>query len=143
MHTASNVAHLRRPPAAIISAPMRAWLVGMSIAAIAAGCSGPPAPDAEVCKDLVHRLCAPAPCFVAINALNLGTNCEADLLARTRCDDPDFTFPDPPGRDRVLECRRPLLREGLELDRHPSCVDVQDMLDFCPDVVAWLTESPP
>lgn len=122
---------------------MRAWLVGTLGAAIAAGCSGPPAPDDAVCKDLIHRLCQPEPCFVAINALNLGTNCEADLLARTRCYDPDFTFPDPPGRDRVLECRRPLLREGLEWDQHPACADVADLIDFCPDVVSWLTETPP
>jgi hypothetical protein len=122
---------------------MRAWLAGMVGAAIAAGCSGPAAPDDAVCQDLIHRLCAPEPCFAAIDALHLGTGCEADLLARTRCSGSDFTFPDPPGRDRVLQCRQPLLRAGLEWDRHPDCADVADMLDFCPDVVAWLTETPP
>ncbi|HYV44586.1 MAG TPA: hypothetical protein VFA20_06965 [Myxococcaceae bacterium] len=122
---------------------MRAWLAGMVGAAIAAGCSGPAAPDDAVCRDLIHRLCAPEPCFVAIGALDLGLECEADLLARTRCSEADFTFPDPPGRDRVLQCRLPLLRAGLEADQHPDCADVADMVDFCPDVVDWLKETPP
>jgi hypothetical protein len=122
---------------------MRAWLTGMLGAAIAAGCSGPPAPDGEICKDVIHRLCLPELCPAAVVALGVGANCEADLLARTRCYADDYAFPESLGRERVLDCRRPLLREGLELERHPACQDVADVMDFCPDVVAWLTETPP
>jgi hypothetical protein len=127
----------------IISAPMRAWLAGTLSAAIAAGCSGPPAPDVEICRDFIHRLCLPAVCPAAVTALSVGTNCEADLLSRTHCFQDDFTFPDPPGRDRVLQCRLPLLREGLDRGQHPSCQDVSDLVDLCPDVVAWLGGSSP
>jgi hypothetical protein len=122
---------------------MRAWLTGVfSAVAIAAGCSGPPAPDVAICRDVIHRLCLPARCVGVTVILEVNDTCEADLLARTRCYQDDFTFPEPPGRDRVVDCRRPLLREGVEPEQHPSCLDVDDMLELCPDVVAFLKETP-
>jgi hypothetical protein len=122
---------------------MRAWLAVTMAAAIAAGCAGPPAPDAEVCNDLIHRVCLPQICPAAAAALAVTSTCELALQDRTRCDDPEFVFPESLGRQRVLDCRRPLLREGLARDQHPSCQDVQDLLDFCPDVVAWLNGAVP
>ncbi|HEY8206820.1 MAG TPA: hypothetical protein VIG99_05015 [Myxococcaceae bacterium] len=122
---------------------MRARLAGVfGAAAIAAGCSGPPAPDAAICRDVIHRLCLPQRCTAVTLTLEVNDSCEADLLARTHCSRDDFEFPDPPGRDRVLDCRLPLLREGLGSEQHPACPDVTDMLEVCPDLVAWLKEGP-
>lgn len=122
---------------------MRAWLARVfGAVAIAAGCSGPPAPDVAICRDVIHRLCLPERCSAVTFLLEVGNSCEADLLARTGCFQDDFAFPDPPGRDRVLECRQPLLREGLESEQHPACPDVTDMMEACPDVVAWLKGAP-
>lgn len=122
---------------------MRAWLTGMfGAVAITAGCSGPPAPDAAICRDVIHRLCLPARCSVVTFTLAVGDTCEADLLERTRCHQDDFTFQEPLTRDRVLECRLALLRSGLDLEQHPLCTDVSDMIEICPDVTAFLGGSP-
>jgi len=125
---------------------MRAWVSGMvGAVAIAAGCSGPEAPDAALCRDVIHRLCLPERCAAVTFTLVVGDTCEADLQARTGCQESNlaFAFPDPPGRARVLDCRLPLLRAGLDPEQHPTCPDVSDMLELCPDVTAWLNEVPP
>jgi hypothetical protein len=115
-----------------------AALGAAAVAAFAAACSGPPAPDGEVCQDIIHRLCLPVRCTVATFTLGVGDDCEADLLARTGCAEPHFAFPELPGRTRVLECRLALIRAGWDSNQHPDCVDVADMLELCPDVTAFL-----
>src|SRR5262245_45438553 len=95
-----------------------------AIAAIAAACSGPPAPDAAICRDVIHRLCRPARCAEVTATLEVGDTCEFALLARTGCQSDDFAFPDALPRERVLECRLALLRRGLDPEQHPGCEDV-------------------
>ncbi len=107
------------------------------VAALFAACAGPPASDAEVCRDLVRRLCLPERCSIVDSELSVGSDCEATLLARTGCGDDDFQFSEP-SRPRFLECRLPLLRRGAHVEQHPACEDVEESFDRCPDVVRFL-----
>jgi len=109
---------------------------------IAPGCSGPPAPDAAICRDVIHRLCLPVRCPVVTATFAVGDPCELDLRARSGCGQDDFTFQEPLTRDRVLECRLVLLRAGLEMQQHPDCEDVAEMIEQCPDVTAFLGGQP-
>ena len=122
---------------------MCARLAGvLSAAAIAAGCSGPPAPDAAICQDIIHRLCLPVRCSVATFTLGVGDDCEDDLLTRTGCSEDDFTFQEPLAREPVLQCRVALVRAGLSPEQLPNCADVSDMLELCPDLTAFLRGAP-
>lgn len=112
-------------------------------AAVAMACSGPPAPDGAICRDVIHRLCLPTRCSIVTFRLGVGDDCEGDLLTRTGCAAEGFAFPDPPGRERVLDCRVALLRSGVDPEQHPDCVDVGDMLELCPDVTLFLSGAPP
>jgi hypothetical protein len=127
-----------RPPLAVVvvvaAAASAAW--GLS-------CAGPDAPDGAVCRDVIHRLCLAPRCTVVTLALGVGDTCEAALVARTGCAAEDFTFPEPPGRARVLECRLALLRAGSHPDQHPDCTDVTEMIDVCADVTAFFAGSLP
>ena len=114
---------------------MRKWLAGAF--SLAAACTGPPAPDAAVCDDFIHRICLAPICPNIITALSPGADCEQSLLTSSGCDAPDFTFTTP-SRDRFLSCRLPLLRAGSSRDSLPNCDDVQDILNTCPDVIAFL-----
>lgn len=109
--------------------------------AVLAACVGPPAPDAAICRDLVHRICLPPRCS-SMAVLNAETNCEQTLLLRTGCDSDDFTFT-APARDRVLECRIGLLHAGKEPETHPDCLDVDQLLLECPDVTRFLQGQTP
>jgi len=56
-----------------------------------AGCYGPPAPDAVVCRDLITRLCLGPVCTSAQAALDVpDAGCETELLARTGCGSDEF-----------------------------------------------------
>jgi hypothetical protein len=105
---------------------------------VASACTGPVAPDAAVCRDLIHRVCIPPKCS-STATLNLdgGSACETVLQSRTGCDSDDFAF-SAPARDRVLECRVPLLRAGKDPEQHPDCLDVDSMITDCPDVTRFL-----
>lgn len=89
-----------------------------------------------MCRDLVHRLCIPTRCARAVNLAPEAT-CEETLLARTGCVADDFEF-SAPTRDRFLECRVPLLHAGTNVETHPDCLDVEQLLNECPDVERFL-----
>jgi hypothetical protein len=109
--------------------------------ALVAGCSGPPAPDAAVCQDLIHRICLAPRCPGVDTALNVGNDCEAQLLARTGCGSDGFAFSQPT-RQEVLQCRVPLLRGGNAPEQHPACRDVEEVLDTCGGLVTFLKGAP-
>lgn len=101
-------------------------------------CVGPPAPDAELCRDVIERLCAPPACSIASTRLGLpAEGCVTELVKRTGCDDPGFTFTTP-SRERVLDCRLPLVRESIVRGAHPSCDYVDESFRNCPDLVNFL-----
>ena len=106
-------------------------------------CEGPPAPDAAVCQDFIHRICLQPICPDTQNALSPGSDCEGALLARTGCGSDAFAFSGNISRDRFLSCRLPLLRAGGGPDTHPSCDDVLDVVNTCPDVIAFMNGGGP
>jgi hypothetical protein len=105
-----------------------------------AACSGPEAPDAALCRDVIHRICRPALCSVVTDKLGVGNDCEATLTGRTGCDVDTFAFTTP-SRARVLDCRDPLLRNGDGVDDVASCQDIADTLS-CADLVTFLGGTP-
>jgi hypothetical protein len=107
-----------------------------------AACYGPEAPDADVCADYIHRVCLPPRCAEVDTRLNVGATCEAVLLQRTACSNPEFAFT-APTRERFLECRVPLLRQGASREQHPACTDVVESLDTCPELVSFLNGVAP
>ena len=96
------------------------------------GCEGPPAPDVEVCRDSIHRLCIPDVC-APVAALFSSGSCETTLRANTGCDQDAFVFSSP-ARAQFLNCRVALLRAGQNPEQHPNCDDVTESFDRCPDV---------
>lgn len=106
------------------------------------GCMGPAAPDAELCRDVIARVCAQPVCPNAAVRLALPEmDCNVALQARTGCDSLSFQF-STPSRARVLECRLPLVRSGETIDAHPACDDVDETVRVCPDVVRFLGGTP-
>jgi hypothetical protein len=105
-------------------------------------CAGPAADDADVCQDLVSRLCAQPVCESVTQTLVPGESCSEELLRRTGCGSVDFQF-STPSRARFLECRAPLLRLSDRTDVHPACEDVTEALSACPDLVAFLRGRAP
>ncbi|NVJ28033.1 MULTISPECIES: hypothetical protein [Myxococcus] len=105
-------------------------------------CSGPEAPDAAVCRDVVTRLCQTSACPGVAEQLPPGLDCEATLLERTGCGAEEFTFSSP-SRERVLDCREPLIRVGTTTERPPSCEDTRQFLVDCPDVTAFFRGEEP
>lgn len=96
-------------------------------------CSGPDAPDAAVCRDVITRLCQAATCPGVAGRLPADEACEPALLARTGCGAEDFTFSEP-SRQRVLECREPLLSQSTSTAIPPRCEDAARLLTECPAV---------
>ncbi len=96
-------------------------------------CVGPAAPDAAVCRDVVVRLCLNPVCGLVTSQLNVGADCAASLTQRLGCDAEDFAFT-VPTRDRWLECRIPLVRDGASQLTHPACENVAEVLASCPDI---------
>lgn len=105
-------------------------------------CSGPEAPDAAVCRDVVTRLCQTSACPGVAEQLPPGLDCEATLLARTGCGAEEFTFSSPT-RERVLDCREPLIRVGTTTERPPSCEDTFQFVVDCPDVMTFFRGEEP
>jgi hypothetical protein len=104
------------------------------------GCVGSPAPDAALCRDVIHRLCRTPRCAVVDAAFPYGDACEESLQVRSGCAAEDFTFTSPT-RDRVLECRLPLVRVGTGVEQKPVCDDVAEALERCGDVTQFLNEG--
>lgn len=96
-------------------------------------CSGPDAPDAAVCRDVITRLCQAATCPGVAERLPSDEACEPALLARTGCGAEDFAF-SVPSRQEVLDCREPLLEESPTSDIPPTCEDATRLLRECPAV---------
>ena len=109
------------------------WIWGLTLTA----CLGPPAPDPAICRDYLHRLCIKDVCAQVAPLFASGTSCETQLQTRTGCDSEEFVFSSPT-RERFLSCRLPLLRAGQDPQTHPSCDDVAESFDRCPDVVRML-----
>lgn len=96
------------------------------------GCEGPPAPDVEVCRDSIHRLCIADLCPQVVTLFSAAA-CEAALRTNTGCDRDGFVFTSP-DRAQFLNCRVALLRAGSGPEQHPSCDDVAESFDRCPDI---------
>lgn len=103
-------------------------------------CAGPPASDAEVCRDVIARLCAMPRC-AEVDVLKVPTNadCTATLTSRTGCIDDAFEFQN---RSAFLSCRLPLIRNGLEIGTAPSCLDVDETFRNCPSMVTFFGGTP-
>lgn len=105
-------------------------------------CVGPPAPDHELCRDVITRLCSEPICVTAATRLNLpAEGCVTELETRTGCSSPDFVFTSPTRAD-VLACRLPLVRESDARAAHPSCEYVDETLRNCPNLVVFLGGNP-
>lgn len=107
------------------------------IGLVLSGCVGQPAPDVEVCRDFVHRLCIPAVCPEVSSLVPAGKSCELKLLETTGCALETFAFKSPT-RDRFLSCRMALLKAGENSEQHPDCADVSASFAQCPEVVRML-----
>ncbi|RJS17449.1 hypothetical protein DRW03_28335 [Corallococcus sp. H22C18031201] len=106
-------------------------------------CSGPPAPDVAVCQDVITRLCASLSCPGVVETLSVGpADCAGTLRERTGCGTEAFAFVEP-SRDRFLDCREPLLRQGTALNQLPACSDVQRALSDCPDMATFFQGATP
>lgn len=101
-----------------------------------ASCAGPPASDAALCQDLIHRVCLSPRC-PAVDSLEAGPDCEKTLLDRTGCSRDGFVL-ESISRPRFLECRLPLLRAGVHTQTHPDCDDLASSLEDCPELVQFL-----
>lgn len=114
------------------------WAAG----ALLCACSGPPAPDAALCEDVIIRMCLARSCPGVDEALAPGGDCQATVLARTGCDAQDFAFTTP-SRDRVLTCRLPLVRRSTSPEKAPTCDEVAEVQSDCPDLIQFLGRSAP
>jgi hypothetical protein len=107
-------------------------------------CSGPPAPDADLCQDVVSRICLARSCAGVGEQLALGNNqdCRTTLLQRTGCEAEEFTF-SAPSRERILSCRQPLVKRSTDPGKAPTCEEVSTVVRDCPDVIDFLKEPSP
>ncbi|MFP2907155.1 hypothetical protein ACLESD_19320 [Pyxidicoccus sp. 3LFB2] len=105
-------------------------------------CSGPAAPDAAVCQDVVTRLCQTASCPGVGAQLAPGLDCQFSLQERSGCGAEEFTFTSP-SRERFLDCRELLLRNGTSTERPPACEDVARFFVQCGDVAGLFQEEQP
>jgi len=120
----------------------RSVRAALSVLWLVSGCVGPPAPDVEICRDIIARVCAQPVCAAVAVKLDLpAMGCETTLQARTTCDDVAFTFT-APGRSRILECRLPLVRESTTVGAKPSCENLDESIRNCPDLVRFLGGTP-
>lgn len=115
----------------------RPWRSLLVVFILTAGCSGPPAPDVALCRDVVHRLCLAPVCQLVKDRFSPGDACEDTLLARTGCAADDFEF-GTPSRERFIQCRNILVQSGAEPEKAPACEDVERMLNECGEVVRFL-----
>ncbi len=103
-------------------------------------CSGPDAPDAAVCQDVITRLCQTASCPGVGEQLAPGLDCEFSLQERSGCGAEDFAFTSP-SRERVLDCRELLLSNGTSTENPPACQDTLRFLLECQDVAGIFMEE--
>ncbi|MCY1016709.1 hypothetical protein [Pyxidicoccus sp. MSG2] len=103
-------------------------------------CSGPSAPDAAVCQDVVNRLCQTATCPGVGPQLAPGSDCQFSLEERTGCGAEDFAFT-APSRERFLDCRELLLSNGTTTETPTSCDDAVRFLNQCQDVAGFFREE--
>lgn len=107
---------------------------------LSAGCVGPAASDAELCRDVITRLCHEPLCDEAQRSLSVDAGvCEEKLLAQTGCGADEFSF-STPSRQRVLECRTPMALESSSRSEKPTCGAVFEVLR-CLDLLAFLRGS--
>lgn len=113
--------------------PLRVTIV------LLAGCVGPPAPDVEICRDVIARVCASPICDTATSSLTVADDgtCEATLRTRTGCSNDAFTFTRL-SRNRWLECRLSLVHDSTDVTAKPTCPEVTEFLSNCPDVADLL-----
>jgi hypothetical protein len=116
--------------------------LALGAVALLCACSGPPAPDAALCEDVIHRLCAARTCPGVNDQLALQLDCRANLAERSGCAAEEFAFTTP-SRERVLACRQPLVRRGTSPEVAPTCDEVSTFLRDCPDVVQFLKGPQP
>jgi hypothetical protein len=121
---------------------MRLLVLGLLACLLA--CSGPPAPDAALCQDVVTRLCLARSCAGVNEQLALGNeDCQATLLRRTGCGEEEtFTFSEP-SRERFLGCRQPLVKRSTDPGKAPTCEEVSTVVRDCPDVIGFLKGPQP
>ncbi|HYH97876.1 hypothetical protein [Hyalangium sp.] len=113
-------------------------LLALGLLAWVCACSGPPAPDAALCQDVITRMCLARTCTGVNEQLVLGNmDCQSTLQERTGCGGEDFAFSSP-SRERVLRCRLPLVRQSTDPAKAPTCEDVDEVLEDCPDLIGFL-----
>ncbi len=98
-------------------------------------CMGPPAPDVDVCRDAIHRLCIPDVCPSVVPLFSIDS-CETTLRANTGCGSDTFTFTTPT-REKFIDCRIALLRAGENSEVHPDCDDVAATFEACPEIARF------
>jgi hypothetical protein len=105
-------------------------------------CVGPPAPDVAICQDILSRICGEPRCSEVNARLSLApeADCMETLSSRLGCNTTEFAF-SAPTRERVLECRLPLMRAGAPGVQ--DCFSVEQSFDQCPDLVAFLRGGQP
>jgi hypothetical protein len=99
------------------------------------GCLGPPAPDVEVCRDVIRKVCGA--CSQAQQEVDATAQCADTLLSRTGCRADDFVFT-APDRSQVLACREGLLTGGTAVVSVPPCEDAVNALRGCPELTVFL-----
>ena len=113
-------------------------LLALALLSWVFACSGPAAPDAALCQDVITRMCLARTCAGVSEQLAIGVGeCQSPLLERTGCGSDDFTFSEP-SRERILSCRLPLVRQSTDPAHVPACDDVAQVLSNCPDVINFL-----
>ena len=113
----------------------------LGLLVFAPSCTGPEAPDVELCRDVIDRLCAQPLCDATARLQTTAETCAVELRQRANCLDETFAFTTPT-RSRVLECRLPLVRESESRSAHPNCEYVDESLHLCPDLVTFLGGVP-
>ena len=113
----------------------------LAMAVVGCACAGPPAPDAAICRDVIERLCTGPICTVVDQQLAPGDDCVATLTASAGCATDELELVKPFDRNRLLECRIPLLRNGTSRLAHPDCDNVAEAFTACPDLVRFLRGS--
>jgi len=116
----------------------------VALLVLACACQGPLASDAEVCRDVVRRLCS-SRCAVADAKLGLTMNsdCNMQLTTAAGCEVDSFTFEGAgTNRNDFLSCRLPIIRTGDHIDQVPACEDVEDMFRGCPSMAQFYGGPP-
>lgn len=106
------------------------------------GCDGPAASEGALCRDVAERLCIAPVCTSVTQAFAPRNDCVLQLETHAGCISDDFSWPSPLTRDRVLECRLPLVRVSSSQKVAPGCDNVAESLRACPDLVRFYGGTP-